>query len=245
MSLLQSSPLVAAAIAAGVIGAISCGNSTSTPDPTPVGVPVPTAPPVDPRALLDASGRVMEYLESFHFHLDHRSGNTPLSGNFNLVVDEAEGEVVKPDRISAEFSGSFGGFAINSGLITLGELSFMTNPLTDKWEIVPPEVSPLGFFDPRRGIAAIMSQVDQLSVVPGSDEVYRVTGKLPAGALRSLLGSALRDATVDVVLTLDAEALHLLEAVIDGRVTPVEEDGVVRVITLSRFNEPFAIEPPL
>ena len=90
-----------------------------------------------------------------------------------------------------------------------------------------------------------MSQVEQPSLLPGTDGAYRIRGKLPAEALRSLLGSALRDVTVDVVLTLDAEALYLLEAVIDGRVTPAEEDGVVRVITLSRFNEPFAIEPPL
>ena len=243
MSLLEPRPLVAAAIAAGVMAVMSCGSSAATPGPTPVGFPVPTPTSVDPAALLDASGRVMERLDSFHFRLTHRSGNTPLSGNF--VVDEAEGEVVKPDRISAEFSGSFGGFAINSGLITLGDLSFMTNPLTDKWEIVPPEVSPLGFFDPRRGIAAIMSQVEQPSIVPGSDGKYRIEGRLPAEALRSLLGSALRGATVDVMLTLDAEALHLLEAVIDGRVTPAEEDGVVRVITLSQFDDPFVIEPPL
>ena len=245
MSLLEPKPLVAAAIAAGILAVMSCSSSTDTPGPTPTGVlpPIPTATPVNPRALLDASGRVMEGLDSFYFRLTHRSGATPLAGN--LVIDEAEGAVVKPDRISAEFSGSFGGFAINSGLITLGDLSFMTNPLTRKWESVPPEVSPLGFFDPRRGIAAIMSRIVDPTILPGGDGVYRVAGRLPAEALRPLLGSALRDATVDVVLTLDAEALYLLEAVIDGRVTPAEEDGVVRVITLSRFNEPFAIEPPL
>jgi len=32
--------------------------------------------------------------------------------------------------------------------------------------------------------------------------------------------------------------------VIDGRVTAFEPDGVVRIITLSRFNEPVAIERP-
>ena len=245
MSLLEPRPLVVAAIAAGVLAVMSCSSSTATPSPTPTGAlpPPPTATPVNPTALLDASGRVMEGLDSFHFRLTHRSGATPVSGN--IVIDEAEGAVVKPDRISAEFSGSFGGFAINSGLITLGDMSFMTNPLTGKWESVPPEVSPLGFFDPRRGIAAIMSQVEHPSLLPVSDGAYRVTGKLPAEALRPLLGSALRNATVDVVLTLDAEALYLLEAVIDGRVTPAEEDGVVRVITLSQFNEPFVIEPPL
>ena len=31
----------------------------------------------------------------------------------------------------------------------------------------------------------------------------------------------------------------------DHRAVIGEEDGVVRVITLSRFNAPFAIEPPL
>ena len=229
------------AIAGGVVATIACGSPTPSPSPTVLQTPSPT--PVSPRALLEESGQKMEELDSFFFRLTHKEGGTPLPGN--IVIYEAEGAVVKPDRVSIEFGGTFGGFAINSALITLGPLSFMTNPLTTKWESVPPEVSPLGFFDPRRGVATMMSQVEEPRLLRSDEDVYRIAGRLPARALRSLLGSALEDAVVEVDLTLDRQALHLLEAVIDGRVTPTEEDGVVRVITISRFNEPFVIEPPL
>ena len=185
----------------------------------------------------------MEDLTSFHFRLEHRTGATPLGAGF--VIDEAEGEVVKPDKISARFTGSFGGFAIKSGLINLGDSSYMTNPLTGKWERVPPEVSPLGFFNPSRGIGAIMSQVVQPSLLSAKGDAYRLKGRLPAEALASLLGTTVKGSTVAVEFTLEADGLYLLQAIIDGRVTPTEEDGVVRVITLSRFDEPVDIKAPI
>jgi hypothetical protein len=49
---------------------------------------------------------------------------------------------------------------------------------------------------------------------------------------------------VDAVLTIDASTFFLTKAVLSGRVTATEPDGVVRTITLSEFNEPLRIVAP-
>jgi hypothetical protein len=212
----------------------ACGR----PQPTPTSTPTP----LNLEALLQESGKVMEDLDSFHFELTHRSGSTPMLPN--LSVREAAGDVVKPDKLSVSFSGAFGSFAVKSSVIAIGDSSYMTNPLTGRWESIANEVSPLGFFNPREGIAAIMSQVTQVSLVSADAEALRLRGTLPAEALAPLLGAAVQGTTIAVELKLDARQLYLLEAVLDGRVTALEPDGVVRLITLSRFNQPTAIEPP-
>ena len=220
---------------------------TATPTPTPVPTPTPTPVPFDAAKTLEESGRVMAGLSTFHFGIRHRGGSTQLLPGFS--IDEATGSIERPDKMSVKFSGVFGqSFAFKSSLVAIGQSSFMTNPLSGKWEAAPEGVSPLGFFDPARGIASMMASVERshlLDDVTGRPEFYRLGGDLAAKALSSLVGTTLEDATVRVELTIDAEGLYMLEAVVDGRVTPTDEEGVVRIITLSAFDEPVSIEPPV
>ena len=161
-----------------------------------------------------------------------------------LTVTEADGTVVSPDGVSVEFAGTLGNFAVRSSLITLGDDSYMTNPLTGAWEQVAREVSPLGFFDPQRGIGSMMTEVESPSLVEKSDEAFVIEGDLPVEALEPLLGGLTEGNTVNVRLTIDSDSLFLKQAILDGRVTATEPDGVVRTITLSEFNEQVTIEPP-
>ena len=236
-------------VIAVVVSSFSCGASETKPSELDTAItqaasstPTPSPTPINPQALLEQSGDVMEALDSFHFQLEHKSGGTPfLSG---LLITDAEGDVVNPDKLSAEFGGAFGTVYVKSSLVTLGKDSYMTNPLSGKWESVPTEISPLGFFNPQRGISAIMSQVTRLSLISSDKDIYRLKGELPAEALASLFGVTVKGGSISVELTIDADSLYLLEAVLDGRVTAGEPDGTVRVIFLSRFNETFTIEPP-
>lgn len=225
--------LVAALISA------SC-EVESTPDPT--ALPVSTPTPVNVEQLLRDAGAATAGLDTFHFLLEHNTGGTPLAPN--LTVTEAKGDVVNPDGISTEFAGTLGAFAVRSSLITLGDESYMTNPLTDAWESVPKEVSPLGFFDPQSGIGAIMTQVVNPNLLSIREGEIRVGGSLPVAALESILGSATDGTTVEAELTIDAKTLFLTEAILTGRVTATEPDGVIRTITLSKFNQPLTIVAP-
>lgn len=233
-----------------MIGSFSCGDSETKPaEPdasttqVPTSTPTPSPTPINPQVLLDQSGQAMESLDSFHFLLEHRSGGTPLLPG--LLIESAEGDIVNPDQLSIDFSGAFGTVFIESSVVTLGDASYMTNPLTGKWATIPTEESPLGFFDPQRGVSEIMSQVANASLISSDKAAYRIEGELPAEALANILGTTLKGVSISVELTIDADTLYLLEAVLDGRVTEGEPDGTVRVITLSRFNEPIVIEPPL
>lgn len=229
---------LAFAIAAMVAVALaSCGGGE--PEPTPE--PSPT--PVNPAVLLDESGAAMGALRSFRFSLAHNKDGTPLADN--LTVSEAEGAVVSPDRISVDFSGTFGSFGIQSGIVSIGANSYMTNPLTGEWEAVASGVSPLAFFDPQSGIGAMMRSVENPTLADVSDESIIVEGDLAVSVLAPILGGgAATDGDVRVRLTIAADSLFLEKAVIEGRVTAGEADGLARTIELWDFDEPIAIEPP-
>ncbi len=231
---------VAAMSVAAIIWVLgSCGSDEPS---APSATPVPTPTPVSVEELLQVAGEATGALNTFHFRLDHEGGGTPLEPG--LTVTEADGDVVSPGAISIDFAGILGSFAVRSSLITIGDDSYMTNPLTNAWEGVPREVSPLGFFDPHKGIGSMMTSVLNPSIVSRDEDEIVVTGDLPAEALRPLLGNSVEGTTVGVELSIDARTRFLNKAVLEGRVTESEPDGVVRIITLSKFNKPMDIRPP-
>lgn len=226
-----------------------CSESPSSPAettvvPPPTSIPVPTPTPINVEDLLRRSGEAMSQLNTFHFRLEHNDeGSTPFSDT--LDVTEAEGDVVSPDRISISFSGRFGGrFAMRASLITIGDDSYMTNPLTGNWEEVAAEVSPLGFFDPQEGIGAMMTGLRNPTLSSKDGSEFRVEGDLDVQALRPLLGTVIQDGIVRVEVTLDSDTLYLKKAVIEGRATAEDPDGVIRTITLSQHNESISITAP-
>ena len=226
--------LILPAVIAASIGVFSCGRAEPTPASSPT--------PVNLRVLFERSGEVMADLNSFHFKLEHEGGGTSLPPN--LVIEQAEGDVISPDKLSIDFNGTSGGFAIKSGVITLGDSSYLLNPLNGRWDKFPKEISPLGFFNPKEGIAAIMSQVKPLSLLSSDGRSHRVKGTLPAEALVSLLWTTLRGVDIPVELSIDAGDFYLLKARLEGKVTPDDSEDLVRTISLSRFNEPIVIESP-
>ncbi len=188
--------------------------------------------------LLQRMGAAMEEVSSFEFLLDHESGGTVLMSN--LVMTEITGQVVRPDRLSIGFKGRFGNFAIQGQLITVGEATYMTNPLTDEWEEIPPDVSPVRFFNE---FADMVSQVTPSGATWDGD-LFRVKGRLPTEALEPLVGSTIKGETVGIELAALSSNGYIVEVKFDGAVTEAEEAGTVRSITLSRFNESFSIELP-
>ena len=184
----------------------------------------------------------MAALDSFSFRLEHEDGGTPLGDNLTLV--SVEGSIVKPDKISIDFNGAAGGFAFTSSLITIGDDSFMTNPINGEWGIVPKEVSSFAFFDPQLGISAIMGKVEQPTLVSANANTYTVSGTLRSEAFVALFGETAQGSPVSIEAVIRVEDLRLTRATLSGLITPNEEEGLVRTIRLSNFDEPVEIVPP-
>lgn len=232
------------AVLLAVAGAISaCGEQGPPPSPTPT--------PVDPKVLVRQASQALGELDSFHFVLEHPEGGTPMLDV--LLIQDAEGDVVKPDRLAVEFGGVFGGnIYIKANFISIGPDNFMTNPFSGAWERVPAEINPIAFFSPERGITNITTSLQKLEILDSDDESgLRIAGLLPPQALSFIFGETMTsdDSSasdwVSVELTLDAETYLIRKVRIEGRITEAEPPGTVREITLSGFNNPPEIEPPL
>ena len=241
MRVFHKAILVAASIVVAV--AISgCGEQGPPPTPTPT--------PVDPEALVRQASQALGELDSFHFVLAHPEGGTPMLDV--LLIQDAEGDIVKPDRLAVEFGGVFGGnIYITASFISIGPDNFMTNPFSGAWERVPAEINPIAFFSPERGITNIIGSIQQPELVDSDESGWRIAGLLPPQALEPIFGETIKsdDASagdwVSVELTLDAGTYLMRSVRMEGRITPGEPPGTVREITLSGFNEPPEIEPPL
>ena len=232
--------MLCALIVATIALAAACGRNS---DEGSLAIAVPSPTPVNPQVVLERSGEVMEALESFHFRLTHESGGTPIGQG--LVIREVQGDVARPDKISLEVSGLAGSFAMRLSLITIGDNGFISNPITGEWEPVPAEVSPLGFFEPTRGVSEIMRRIESPRLISTDDDSYAISGTIASEGLASLFGAVEEGNSIDIDVVIDATSLFLLETRLEGRITKLEEDGVIRIITLSRFNEPVVIESPV
>ena len=231
---LNTLPLLVAAIISALA---ACGDAAPMPAPTA------TATPINPQAILDDCGRAMSTLASFRFRIEHEDdGGTPLAQGMTLT--EASGGVESPDRLTVDFIGTAGSFAVMGSLIAVGEDVYMTNPLSGEWHAVSSALNPLEFFDPSGGIADILAQVRDAALVSQDAGEYRISGTLPATALAPLFGETETQSGVNVELTIDREGMQLTRARLEGRITPNEADGVVRTITLSAFNAPVDISAP-
>lgn len=229
--------LLPALLTALALLAYGCGETS------PPASPVPTATPINPQAILDDCGRAMSALTSFRFHIEHDvNGGTPLAQGMTLT--EASGGVSSPDRLTVDFSGTAGNFAVKGSLIAIGEDVYMTNPLSGEWHAVSSALNPLEFFDPSRGIADILAQVRDATLISHDAVGYRIGGTLPADALAPLFGDTEAQSSVHVTMTVEKTHLYLTQARLEGRITPDEADGIARVITLSKFNESMDISAP-
>ena len=231
--------IFAAALLLAAAAILSCGEQGPPPTPTPT--------PIDPAALVSRAAQALGDLDSFHFTLSHPEGGTPMLEA--LLIHDAEGDVLKPDRLAVEFGGVFGNIYITASFISIGEDNFMTNPFSGDWEVVPAEINPIAFFSPERGITNIVGSISKPTLLDSDESGWRIAGLLPPQALESIFGDTISSDDesdwVSVELTLDAESYLMRSVKMEGRVTEREPPGTVREITLSGFNEPPEIEPPL
>ena len=181
-------------------------------------------------------------LKTFHFDLTHEVGTSEFLPG--LSVEQVAGQLEIPNKLSVEFSGLYGDIPIRVKLIVIDGVNYITNPLTRVWAEVPAENSPVAFFRPQEGIAAVMSAITDASFDGPEGEVYRLSGSISASAFAGLLGDTAEDAVVDVNIEVQADNFQLTKIRFAGQVTPTDDPSTVRVIELSRFDEPVTIEVP-
>lgn len=229
-------PLIACVIATMLASCGDSGEKTSS---------ATALPELSPEEVIARASPLLDTLESFHFKLEQQGGGTPI--DMGIEMTAASGDVIPPDRLRMDITGTWGRMFLSTQLITVGEETYMQNPLNQKWE--PTKFSAITLFQPDTGIKAIMESVTDLAMLPGETAggapCFHLSGMLRSEVLDSVaVGHAAEGLPVETEIWIGAEDFLLRRVTFKGQITEEEIPGIVRTLTLSRFNEPVTIELP-
>ena len=234
--------------------AFALNACSSEPEPTPIPTPSPTAviqpsPTPTPVPLMpdEVVGNAIDALVeagSIWFLLEHENGFTEALGGLELT--RVEGAITETGMsITAE--ANLGRIYIEVEAILIGTNTWLTNPLTGEWELLPDEQNPIGFLQPIAAVRGVLEGLDDASYMeppePGVD--YRMQSPLMAEALKSLLGEIIPEGIGDAEVVIDHETFEMKSARITGALQIRDSDSTVRILQMSRYGEDFVIEQPI
>jgi hypothetical protein len=225
--------LASAAALGGLI--FACGGSENKE----------TLAPRDPAQLLTNAAKAVGGAGSFHFKLTHENGSTPLP--LNLRLDSAEGDIGVPDRLAADVRAKAGGVSVSVKVIGIGDETWITNPFTRGWQKLP-GATIRDFADPAALVIELLPQVKDARLAGEAKvegvQTYHVEGSIDSGALRPALGFARAGLTVKAEIWVGKEDGLPYRVRLTGRLVADEDEGVVRLVELSRFGADVDIQPP-
>ncbi len=208
--------------------------------------PEPAVTPLSVQEVIERSAESMKAVNSFHFEIMHTGGGTPIA--MGLEMNEAVGDVAKPGRLKTAITAAMGSMLVEVEVITIGTTTYMTNPLTRKWELLPNEFSAINIFDLNTGIIAILEDVRNPAKLDDEEveaiSCYHLKGEVPCESLRPITLSSIEGVMVSVEVWIDKEEFLIRQVKLDGRITETEKDGIIRELKLSKFNQEIEIEPP-
>jgi hypothetical protein len=189
----------------------------------------------------------VDALKTFHFRLEHENGTSPIP--LGLDLETAEGDVVVPDRMSAEIEAKASGAVVQVEVIGVAEEGWMTNPFDRKWQPLPEGTNIKDVFDPAAGVKAVVGALTSVEVVKEEKvagvSTYLIEGEVDSGVLEAAAPVAEPGLTVSVKAWVGVDDSLPRRIRLEGPFAPGEPDNIVRKLDLSRFDEPLTIEPPI
>jgi len=124
----------------------------------------------------------------------------------------------------------------------------MTNPFSHEWQRLPEGTTISAIFDPAAGIQAVASSLQGVRVAGvekvGGDNTYLLEGRVDSGVLEAAAPIAEPGLTVNVKVWVGVDDYTIRQVRLEGPFAPGEPENIVRILSLSKFDEPVSIEPP-
>ena len=191
--------------------------------------------------ILSDSRDTMNLLQSFHF----KSEGTIKVDN-SLVLTQIEGDIVKPDYMNLNISGSYSsGLVFKTKVVTHNDNNLILNPLNKKWESVSGNLDPTNFFTPHKGISQIMDQVTNVTfaTTENGNAYYYLNGKIDSHSLNYLVGIVPQQPPISVTLLIDKNNKFLYRAELHGKFTELNSYNDL-FLDITNHNKPVKIEVP-
>ena len=223
---------------------IACNVLTPGPTPTPTSTPIPTD------IALQAGEKMLE-VRALHFIMELSGSLTYLDDPPTLALKRVEGDVTLPDQVRAIVRISSLGMLSEVGIIGLGEEQYITNPLNQQWEELPPGqgwyFDPALLFDPDYGIASILREAGwAFGMGAGDDQegnYYILHGQVPSEKLFYLTSGMITSGEIDTEIWVDEETFYVHQIkLVELESDP--ENPTQWIIKLSDFDKPVDITAP-
>ena len=221
----------------------ACGLIDVGPTPTPT-------PDLPAQEIAQRASDAMLEIESMHFDIVLSGALAYIDRPPTTALKRVEGALNLPDEMRALVRISSLGLVSEIGLISIDETSFVTNPVNQRWEMLPPDWGwffyPALPFDETYGIPAVVPQVQMEKVGLEENEgqmLYHLRGLTQGELIRGWTANLMSDGEVSVDLWINTETfliqrVHLVE--LDSKPeNPTEWD-----ITFSEFNQPVEVQAP-
>lgn len=195
--------------------------------------------------IVDRTAQKTGAVKSFHFlfKVEH-----PARSTSGLSLTFADGDVIVPDKLKADVAGTLSGVSLRSQIVFVGPKQFLKDPFSGTWRTLETKTSPVAFFDPARGVLAVIEGSTQLALAGskkvGGVDAYDLRGKVPARDLTAILGNRPSDRLANVELLVGKSDLLLRRVRLEGPVSAGEPANITRIVEVSKFNENVTIKAP-
>ena len=224
---------------AAVLFAVAC-QSEPTPTPTPA---------ITAEEVRDRAADSLRNLSTVHFRVTHEEGGPDIG--FSSTLTEAEGDGVFPDK--AEFvakatSALFGNAALELDIVQYGEITHLRDRISMVWQALPAGTLAIDFTNINGSIADALASLGGLDLTDGGSvdgaPVHKLTGTTPSTSMRGLVPGAPEGETLRMEVWVGRDDYLVRKVRLTGRLVEADTPDIVRVLELSRFDEPVTIEPP-
>lgn len=219
-------------------------------DATPTATIAPTPTP-DPAVILQQAGQTMQGLQSVHFDIARTGGPAYLDADQLLVLNTAVGDYAAPNAVQAAITVASPGMALVVNTIAIGDQQWITNPLNQQWEQLPPGwgFNPAVLFDPELGWQPLLNEDMSNITLHGlvdlnGQNVYHLQGTVTGERIQAITGGLTSgDEPITVEAWVDPATHHILRLHFVTNSTTAEPTDWL--VNFSNFNTPVTIEPPL
>lgn len=246
-------PLAGNATAIAATGTALSATSSSLLESATPNSAQSAGPPSDPQAqaVVDKARTRFDQVNTLHFTVGIE-GDVYLDTYHTQKLKSADGDLVRPDKVSLTAKAQVGPVNAQLKFIQIGNDAYLTNILTGKWEKAPSGFAydPRIVFDQDRGVSAILSKVRGWQPAPGvtinGAETQHVHAPVPTSTVNDLVSSSLRGDTVDVDLYIEPKNNDVVRIVLAERPDAVTAGtAAVRwTLDLAKQNDAITINAP-
>jgi LppX_LprAFG lipoprotein len=204
--------------------------------------------PVDPNAVLKQSSAAMKQIQGFHFVYEvHKPANAKPGPGTEIA--RITGDVNSEGNMQATIDVTQSGIPLSLNFVQVGDTQYLQNPLSQQWQTIPIESSPVGKLSLGAGTVQVLDQITDVvyegTTSKGGVKTYHISGKVAASAVEAIAGAVESTDTFPTDLYVGVKDSYVYEVDIYGPATPDEPKDIWRSIVLSNLNTYVDIKAPI